>query len=146
MNVTKLKDKMASKKTMSFEEIVRKDLASNQPGVTMGQAVNALQTFKKNGAELLRFGNTVFIVTDTQSDPVVYHSVNADPPKSYVYNELGFFAKLHEEGKTQAVTYFTSPKTLKFANKYKLPIQTVSESNDPSKGPYMVTTNLTRSA
>jgi hypothetical protein len=142
MNETELKNKLKAKKTMSIEEIVRKDIASNQPGISVGQGFGALKQFKDNGAQFFRFGNTLFIVTNESTDSVIYHSINADPPKTYVYNEVHFFAKLHLDGKKEAVTYFSNPKTLKFANKYKLPIQTISKSNDPSQGSMMIVSNL----
>jgi UDP-2,3-diacylglucosamine pyrophosphatase LpxH len=59
---------------------------------------------------------------------------------------LQFFAELHEQGKTQATSYFSNPKLIDFLEKTKLPNETIGESDDPSRGSYMVVTPLTRGA
>ena len=138
---------LEAKKILPLEDIVKKDLKVNHrgEGITIEQATNALFEFKQNGAEFIRFGNTLFIMENPDDDDVIYHTVNADPPQTYLYNILQFFANLHERGKTQATSYFSNPKMLDFLKKTKLPNETIAQSNDTSKGTFMVVTPLTRS-
>jgi hypothetical protein len=141
-------EELTPKKTMPLIDIVKKDLKVNQKGegITLEQAASALEQFKQDGAKFVRFGNTLFIVENPDDEAVIYHTVNADPAQIYLYNLLQFFANLHEQGKTQAVTYFSNPKLIDFVEKTKLPNETIAESDDPSRGSYMVVTPLTRGA
>jgi hypothetical protein len=139
---------LTPKKTIPLIDIVKKDLKLNHKGegITLEQAAGALEQFSQDGAKFVRFGNTLFIVENPDDEDVIYHTVNADPPQIYLYNLLQFFAELHEQGKAQATTYFSNPKLIDFLEKTKLPNETITESDDPSRGSYMVVTPLTRSA
>ena len=141
-------EELTPKKTMPLIDIVKKDLKANHKGqgVTLEQAAAALEQFSQDGAKFVRFANTLFIVENPNDKSVIYHTVNADPPQIYLYNALQFFADLHEQGKAQATTYFSNPKLIDFLEKTKLPNVTIAESDDPSRGSYMVVTPLTRSA
>ena len=141
-------EELTPKKTIPLIDIVKKDLKINHKGegITLEQAAGALEQFSQDGAKFIRFGNTLFIVENPNDEAVIYHTVNADPPQIYLYNLLQFFAELHEQGKTQATTYFSNPQLIDFLEKTKLPNETITESDDPSRGSYMVITPLTRSA
>lgn len=141
-------EELTPKKTMPLIDIVKKDLKVNHKGegITLEQAAAALEQFNQNGAKFSRFGNTLFIVENPNDPEVIYHTVNADAPQIYLYNLLQFYADLHEQGKVQATTYFSNPKLIDFLEKTKLPNETIAESDDPSRGSYMVITPLTRGA
>ena len=141
-------EELTPKKTMPLIDIVKKDLKVNHKGegITLEQAAAALEQFSQDGAKFVRFGNTLFIVENPNDEAVIYHTVNADPAQIYLYNLLQFFADLQEQSKTQATTYFSNPKLIDFLEKTKLPHETITESDDPSWGSYMVVTPLTRSA
>ena len=141
-------EELTPKKTMPLIDIVKKDLKVNHKGegITLDQAAAALEQFNQDGAKFSRFGNTLFIVENPNDEDVIYHTVNADPPQIYLYNLLQFYADLHEQGKTQATTYFSNPKMIDFLEKTKLPNETIAKSDDPSRGSYMVITPLTRGA
>jgi hypothetical protein len=141
-------EELTPKKTIPLIDIVKKDLKLNHKGegITLEQAAGALEQFSEDGAKFIRFGNTLFIVENPNDDAVIYHTVNADPPQIYLYSLLQFFAELHEQGKVQATSYFSNPKLIDFLEKTKLPNETIGESDDPSRGSYMVVTPLTRGA
>jgi hypothetical protein len=139
---------LTPKKTMPLIDIVKKDLKVNHKGegITLEQAAGALEQFSQDGAKFVRFGNTLFIVTNPNDEAIIFHTVNADPPQIYLYNLLQFYAELYEQGKTQATSYFSNPKLIDFLEKTKLPNETIAESDDPARGSYMVVTPLTRGA
>jgi hypothetical protein len=141
-------EKMQSKKEMSIPDIVKKDIATNgkRLGVTLEQGAGAIEQFKKEGAEFKRVGNTLFVIVDDANGIVEYHTINGDPLKAFLYNCLAFFAYLHEQGNTQAKTYFSDEFTKKLLQKYKLKNETIEASDDPEQGTMMLVTNLTRSA
>jgi len=141
-------EKFKSTKQMSIEDIVKKDIAVNgkRLGVTLDQGITALTNFKTNGATFKRVGNTLFIIFENSNGIIKYHSVNGDPLKTFLYNCLVFFSFLHEQGYTQAITYFSDSYTQKLLQKYKLQNQAIEPSNDPKQGAMMLVTNLTRSA
>lgn len=140
-------EKFKSTKQMSVQDIVKKDIAVNgkRLGVTLGQGYGAIKNFKDNGATFKRVGNTLFIIVSTNNGTVIYHSVNADPLRTFLYNCLVFFSFLHDQGYTQAITYFSDSYTQKLLQKYKLQNETIAPSNDPNQGSMMLVTNLTRS-
>lgn len=135
-------------KELSIEEIVKKDLKMNQTGkgLSVKDVMNILGQYLENGASFKRSGNTLFIVYEDNGGMVKYHSVNADPIKTLMYNALAFFANLHKEGKTKATTYFTGTKIKELLEKYKLKNQEILPSDDLEQGEFMLVTNLTRSA
>lgn len=139
-----LHEKLKSKKQMSVEEIVKKDLDTNYKhlgyGVKNGMAI--LTHYKEQGADFKRVGNTLFVIMPAQDNVVVYHTVNGDPLKTFLYNCLQFFAYLYEQGYKQALTYFSDPKTKIILEKYKIPNEQITESNDPEQGEFMMTTSL----
>ena len=140
--------KLQSKKEMTVEEIVKKDVEINgkRLGITLEQGYGAIKQFKDQGATFRRVGNTLFAIVNDDNGVVTYHTINGDPLKSFLYNCLAFFAYLSEQGYKQAVTYFSDAYTQKLVEKYKLENQTVEQSNDPDQGTMMLVTNLTRSA
>lgn len=142
-------EKFKSSKEMTIEQIVKKDIATNGKrlgGVTLEQGAGALEKFKSEGAEFKRVGNTLFVIVDDANGVVEYHTINGDPLKAFLYNCLAFFAYLHEQGNTQAKTYFSDEFTKKLLQKYKLKNETIEASDDPEQGTMMLVTNLTRSA
>jgi hypothetical protein len=141
-------EELTPKKTMPLIDIVKKDLKVNHKGegITLEQAAGALEQFSQDGAKFVRFGNTLFIVTNPNDEAIIFHTVNADPPQIYLYNLLQFYAELYEQGKTQATSYFSNPKLIDFLEKTKLPNETITESDDPSRGSYMVIMSLTGGA
>lgn len=139
---------LTPKKTLPLIDIVKKDLKVNHKGegITLEQAAETLEQFNQNGAKFVRFGNTLFIVINPNDEAVIFHTVNSDAPQIYLYNLLQFYAELYEQGKTQATSYFSSPKLIDFLEKTKMPNQTITKSDDPGMGEYMLVTKLSRSA
>jgi sialic acid synthase SpsE len=140
----KVRKDLEPKKILPLKKLIERDIKANHSGekITLEQAVQILAQFKKNGAELIRFGNTLFIVVNPNDEDIVFHTMNADPPQTYLYNGLQFFSELQSRGKKQAVTYFSSPKVTEYLKKIKLPSQTIAQSDDPSMGTTMLVTPL----
>ena len=148
MTPEQMAEKFKSTKEMTIEEIVKKDIATNgkRLGVTLEQGYGAIKQFKDSGATFRRVGNTLFIIVDDSNGIVVYHTVNGDPLKVFLYNCLAFYAYLAKQGNTQAKTYFSDPFTKKLLEKSNLKNETIEPSDDPQQGTMMLVTNLTRSA
>lgn len=148
MTPEQMAEKFKSTKEMTVEEIVKKDIATNgkRLGVTLEQGYGAIKQFKDDGATFRRVGNTLFVIVDDANGIAIYHTINGDPLKVFLYNCLAFFAYLSKEGYTQAKTYFSDPFTKKLLEKYKLKNETIEPSDDPQRGKMMLVTNLTRGA
>lgn len=133
-----------SSNEMTIEQIIKKDLETNYAGTdfTLEKAAEILDLYIENGAAFKRVGNTLFLVFDYEGDTVKYHTINADPLKTYLGNCLVFFAYLYKQGKKEAVTYFNGEKTKRLLEKYKLDNQTITESDSPDDGKYMLITDL----
>lgn len=133
-----------SSKEMTIEEIVKKDLETNFAGtdITIEKAAEMLELYIDDGAAFKRVGNTLFVVFDYEGDSVKYHTINADPLKTYLGNCLVFFAYLYKLGKKEAITYFSDDKTKKLVERYKLANETVTESDSPDDGKFMLITDL----
>jgi hypothetical protein len=148
LDPSKIEKDLAPKKILPLKNLIERDIKINHPGekITLEVAVQKLTQFKDNGSELIRFGNTLFIVLDPNAENIVFHTLNADPPQTYYYNGLQFFSELYNRGKKQATTYFSGPKVTEYLQKIKLPNQIITESDDPSMGTTMLITPLVRSA
>ena len=148
MSPQQMAEKFKSTKEMTLDQIVKKDISVNgkRLGVTLQQGYGAINQFKENGATFKRVGNTLFIIVSDENGVVNYHTVNGDPLRVFLYNCLAFYAYLHNQGKTQAKTYFSDDYTQKLLEKYKLKNQTIEPSDNPQQGKTMLVTNLTRSA
>ena len=148
LSADQLASKLKSTKEMTVEEIIKKDIAVNgkRLGVTLEQGYGAVKNFKDQGATFKRVGNTLFVIVSDDNGVVVYHSINGDPLKTYLYNCLAFFAFLYEQGYKEAKTYFSDAYTQRLLEKYKLNNETIEQSDDPQQGTMMLVTNLTRSA
>lgn len=133
-----------STKNLSIQDIVKKDVEANYPNLTFKQGMKIFLAAIMRGTKYIRSGNTLFLIDKKDGDTVYYHTINGDALNSFLYNCLAFFGKLSNEGATTAITYFSSVKTLKLVLRYKLPNEDVTQSNDPSKGKYMIITNLTK--
>jgi hypothetical protein len=143
-----LEKKFASSKEMTLEEIVRKDVAVNgkRLGIDLNDATRAINQFTSQGAKFKRVGNTLFIIVSDDNGIVVYHSINGDPLRTFLYNCIAFFAYLSKQGYQQAKTYFSDAYTQKLLEKYKLTNETIAPSDNPQQGKMMLVTNLTRGA
>jgi hypothetical protein len=148
LNPDKIRQELSAKKLLSLKSLIERDIKVNHPGekITLDQAAQMLNLFVENGSEIIRFGNTLFIVTNPNEDNIIFHTVNAYAPQTYFYNGLQFFYELSSRGKKQATSYFSSPKMTELLQKIKLPNQTITESDDPTSGDTMIVTDLTRSA
>jgi len=148
LDPNKIQKDLQPKKILTLKKLIERDIKVNHPGekITLDQAVQILTQFKENGAELIRFGNTLFIVVNPNDENIVFHTMNADPSQTYLYNGLQFYQELHSRGKKQATTYFSGSKITEYLQKIKLPSQTITQSDDPSMGETMLVTPLVRSA
>jgi hypothetical protein len=127
---------------MSVTDIIEKDIETNNHGITLEQGVAIFKKYMDEGAPIIRVRNTLFIIDNDVNKVVYYHTVNADPIKSFLTNCLTFFSLIKKQDKKVAISYFDSPKMLKILRKHKLPNEDIKKSNDLKKGDHMVITYL----
>ena len=131
-------------KMMSIQDIVKKDIATNYANLTFEQGMKIFLAAIMRGTKYYRVGNTLFLIDGKENNTVIYHSINGDSLKKYLYNRMAFYGYLQKQNFNKAITYFSSPKTLKLATKIKLPNEEILQSNNPQKGKFIFITNLTK--
>jgi hypothetical protein len=77
---------------MSVTDIIEKDIETNNHGITLEQGVAIFKKYMDEGAPIIRVRNTLFIIDNDVNKVVYYHTVNADPIKSFLTNCLTFFS------------------------------------------------------
>jgi len=130
-------------KRMSAKDIVEEHYKRNKMGVSFEVYKKFINFTPEMGYQIRRANNTLlFFISEENNTEVVYHTVTADPPKTYIFSILVLLAAVHEEGYKYAKTYFSDEKTKKFIENYFQNITTVSSADDPDLGTYVAETNL----
>jgi hypothetical protein len=129
-------------KRMSVTDIIEKDIKTNNHDISLEQGMAIFKMYMDEGVPIIRVRNTLFIIEEDTGEDVYYHTVNADPIKSFLTNCLAFFSLMRKQNKEVAISYFDGPKMLKILRKHKLPNEDIEKSDDPKKGEYMVITYL----
>jgi len=127
---------------LSVEEIIRRDVEKNNSDITFEEGMAIFNKFVGNRLQILRVNNTLFLIEKDAGGVIYYHSINADSLKPFLKNCSTFFSVMAKAGKEVAITYFDNKKLLKILEKYKSLDGTIEKSDDPQKGVYMLTTNL----
>jgi DNA-binding cell septation regulator SpoVG len=133
---------LAQPKKMNVVDIIRKDVETNNPEITSEEGINIYKNFVKKGLRIIRIRNTLFVIMSNDNGVVFYHTINADNLKNYLENAVNFYSLMKKEGNMASITYFSSDKTLKLCQLYKLGTEIIQESDDPKKGKYMLITYL----
>jgi hypothetical protein len=68
--------------------------------------------FGMEGCRPYRFGNTLFIIHETNPGQGIFRALNADTGKNYIDNARQFFNKAKEDGYKILVVQFTDPTIL----------------------------------
>ena len=130
-------------KRMSAKDIVKEHYKRNKMDVSFETFKRFIDVIPSMGYQIRRANNTLlFFIPEENDTGVVYHTVTADSPKTYIFSMLLLLAAVHEEGYKYAKTYFSDDKTKKFVENYFQNITTVSSADDPDLGTYMAETNL----
>jgi len=85
-------------KTLSVDEIIRRDVKMNRSKVSFEERKERLENLAKRGARFIRLGNTIFTITGIENNVVEFHVVNGDARENYLVNLTAFFAFLKSRG------------------------------------------------
>ena len=131
------------KNRMSVKDIVKTYYERNDLKVPLETFERFIGVSPKMGYKIRRANNTLlFFIPEEGSAEIVYHTVSADSPKTYLFSLLILLAAIYQEGYKYAKTYFSDDKTKNFIENYFSNITTVSPADDPDLGTYMAETNL----
>ena len=97
---------------MTIEQIAEADARKNYPGkgVTAAKMINSLREWKKQGADLERVGDTIFIVENPDDEDIVFHAVTGEDGGKLRTSLIIFCAYMHAMGKKVARAYYENPK------------------------------------
>ena len=138
----------SKQRELSQEEIV--EIAARETGGKYtAEQVKASLTAEayEMGALMMRQGNTIFVVHQDKSNPVVgvFRALNADTVKNYIENCVEFIKALGMMGFKYLVTQFDDPALIKITEQvYKRePFKNMEYSiNKTVDGGYQVTADL----
>ena len=112
INIENLKRAAADVKKLPLQQIIRRDVKLNYAGMSAQEGMAELERLKKEGAGLVRFLNTIFIVTDSTGGRIKFHTMSGDSKKSFLLACLLFYFYLKKLGYDEAVTSFTNPAVI----------------------------------
>lgn len=133
---------LAKSKRMTVTDIIEKDLKKNYNNViTLEQGIGLFKQFMEDDLQIVRVRNTLFVIDQNVGSVIYYHTINAEPLKSFLTNCHVFFSLMKKQDVDVAICYFNK-SLLKTLTKYKLPNEDIKKSDDLKQGDYMVITYL----
>jgi len=113
INIQGLKKAAANVKKIPIEQIVRRDVKLNYSGMSAQEGMAKLEQLRKDGAGLVRFLNTIFVVTDSTGGRIRFHTISGDSRPAFLLACLLFYFYLKKLGYDEAMTTFTNPAVIK---------------------------------